>query len=66
MNPPLTMIEAQRAAIVEALRYTRGDIPGASYFLGIGRTTIYRKLREFEIRPDEYQTDWSKAAGESS
>jgi DNA-binding NtrC family response regulator len=44
---PLTEIE--RRAIVEALEYTRGDRAVAAHLLGIGRTTLYRKLKEYNI-----------------
>ena len=44
---PLTEIE--RRAIVEALEYTRGDRAVAAHLLGIGRTTLYRKLKEYKL-----------------
>ena len=50
----LTVVEAVRAAIVVAMRATGGDRPAAARLLMIGRTTLYRKLREFEIRRDEW------------
>jgi transcriptional regulator of acetoin/glycerol metabolism len=59
---PLTMVEAQRSAIVEALRYTRGDMSGAAWFLGIGRATIYRKVRDYEIMPEEWNHDRAEGA----
>jgi transcriptional regulator with PAS, ATPase and Fis domain len=44
---PLTQIE--RRAILEALEYTKGDRAIAANLLGIGRTTLYRKLKEYQI-----------------
>jgi DNA-binding NtrC family response regulator len=44
---PLTEIE--RKAILGALEYTRGDRAVAAHLLGIGRTTLYRKLKEYNI-----------------
>jgi DNA-binding NtrC family response regulator len=39
--------EVERRAILEALHFTRGDRSVAATLLGIGRTTLYRKLREY-------------------
>jgi transcriptional regulator with PAS, ATPase and Fis domain len=44
---PLTQIERQ--AILEALTYTKGDRAVAANLLGIGRTTLYRKLKEYQL-----------------
>jgi DNA-binding NtrC family response regulator len=44
---PLTEIE--RRAILEALEFTRGDRAVAAHLLGIGRTTLYRKLKEYNL-----------------
>ena len=59
-SPPLTDIqfagqhilplpEVERRAILEALRYTKGDRATAAMMLGIGRTTLYRKLKEYQL-----------------
>ena len=34
---------------MNALEYTKGDRAVAAHLLGIGRTTLYRKLKEYEI-----------------
>ena len=44
---PLTQME--RKAIMEALEYTKGDRSVAAHLLGIGRTTLYRKLKEYQL-----------------
>jgi DNA-binding NtrC family response regulator len=44
---PLT--ELERRAIMNALEYTRGDRAVAAHLLGIGRTTLYRKLKEYKL-----------------
>ena len=44
---PLTQMERQ--AIMEALEYTKGDRAIAANLLGIGRTTLYRKLNEYQL-----------------
>ncbi len=41
--------EIQKRAILNALEYTKGDLVMAAYLLGIGRTTLYRKLKEYKI-----------------
>jgi DNA-binding NtrC family response regulator len=43
--------EVERRAIENALIQTRGDRTEAAHLLGIGRTTLYRKLREYESFP---------------
>jgi transcriptional regulator of acetoin/glycerol metabolism len=54
MGKVLTMVEAKRAAIVAALREAGGSPDGAAYMLEIARSTLYRKMREFEIQPREW------------
>ena len=39
--------EMVKAAIIRALRVTKGDRTMAANLLGIGRTTLYRKLKEY-------------------
>jgi DNA-binding NtrC family response regulator len=46
---PLNQVE--RSAILGALAKTKGDRAAAAHFLGIGRTTLYRKLRVYGIAP---------------
>ncbi len=48
-SPILPLTEIEKRAIVEALAYTRGDRAAAANLLGIGRTTLYRKLKEYSI-----------------
>lgn len=48
-SPVLPLIEVERQAILGALEYTRGDRAVAAHLLGIGRTTLYRKLKEYSI-----------------
>jgi len=44
---PLEVLE--RRAILNALEYTKGDRAVAAHLLGIGRTTLYRKLKEYQL-----------------
>jgi DNA-binding NtrC family response regulator len=39
----------EKTAILAALRETDGDKEAAAHMLGIGKTTLYRKLKEFEF-----------------
>lgn len=41
--------ELERRAIRQALEHTRGDRTTAAQLLGIGRTTLYRKLKEYQL-----------------
>ena len=43
------LAELERRAILNALEYTRGDRAVAAHLLGIGRTTLYRKLKEYNL-----------------
>lgn len=45
----VTLEELERRAIVHALDHTRGDRTVAAQLLGIGRTTLYRKLKDYGI-----------------
>jgi DNA-binding NtrC family response regulator len=51
----LTLQELERQAIENALQHTKGDRTLAAQLLGIGRTTLYRKLKEYRI-PDSDRT----------
>jgi two-component system response regulator HydG len=44
----LPLEEMERRAIVRALRETGGDKLAAARLLGIGKTTLYRKLKQYE------------------
>jgi DNA-binding NtrC family response regulator len=41
--------ELEKQAIHRALRHTRGDRTVTALLLGIGRTTLYRKLKEYQL-----------------
>ncbi|HZU25055.1 MAG TPA: sigma-54 dependent transcriptional regulator [Bryobacteraceae bacterium] len=51
--PVLPLSELEKRAIVAALEYTRGDRAVAAHLLGIGRTTLYRKLKEYQLEAGE-------------
>ena len=49
-QPPVAALEAmERQAICDALKATGGDRVRAAQVLGIGKTTIYRKLKEYGL-----------------
>lgn len=45
----LTLEELRRKAILRALREADGDKCTAARMLGIGKTTLYRKLKHYEL-----------------
>jgi len=49
----MTMAEIEKAAIVAALRETRGNRRKAAEILDIGERTLYRKLKEYQV-PEQF------------
>jgi DNA-binding NtrC family response regulator len=45
----VTLQELEKRAIQHTLQHTRGDRTTAAQLLGIGRTTLYRKLKEYQL-----------------
>jgi transcriptional regulator with PAS, ATPase and Fis domain len=45
----LTLAEVEKRAILQTMEYTKGDRTVAAAMLGIGRTTLYRKLKEYDL-----------------
>jgi DNA-binding NtrC family response regulator len=45
----IPLAEVERRAILQALDYTKGDRTVAAAMLGIGRTTLYRKLKDYGL-----------------
>ncbi|MGI8741756.1 MAG: sigma-54 interaction domain-containing protein [Bryobacteraceae bacterium] len=50
-GPPASLVDLERRAISETLEYTKGDRAVAAHLLGIGRTTLYRKIKEYQLLP---------------
>ena len=46
----LPLDEVERRAIVHALKVTDNNIPDAAQALGIGRSTLYRKLKQYNLQ----------------
>jgi DNA-binding NtrC family response regulator len=49
----LPLEELERRAILRTLRETGGDKLAAARILGIGKTTLYRKLKQYHVEPAE-------------
>jgi len=52
-DPPgfLSLAELERRQIQEALKLCKGSVQEAASLLGIGRSTLYRKMEEFQMAP---------------
>ena len=50
-NTPLSLEEVERAAIEASLVRSRFNVSAAAKLLGLGRTTIYRKLKQYGFGP---------------
>ncbi|MFN5154084.1 MAG: sigma 54-interacting transcriptional regulator [Gemmatimonadota bacterium] len=53
LAPGMTMAEIEKAAILAALRESRGNRRKAAEILQIGERTMYRKLKEYQV-PDRF------------
>ncbi len=53
----LSMDEIEREAIVQAAKFCNGNVSEMARLLGIGRTTIWRRLKTFNISPDDYRVN---------
>jgi transcriptional activator for dhaKLM operon len=54
-QPVLTTVEAEREAIIRAGWVCQGRLSEMAQQLGIGRTTLWRKLRQLHITPDQFK-----------
>ncbi|MCY4554626.1 MAG: helix-turn-helix domain-containing protein [Candidatus Poribacteria bacterium] len=43
--------EVERRAVVHALKVTDGNMSDAAQQLGIGRNTLYRKMKKYNLLP---------------
>jgi DNA-binding NtrC family response regulator len=57
ITPGKTMAEIERAAIEAALRETRGNRRKAAEILDIGERTLYRKLKEYGLEQESFESD---------
>jgi transcriptional regulator with PAS, ATPase and Fis domain len=56
-NELLPLAEVMRRALLHALRETGGDKLAAARLLGIGKTTLYRRLKEYATAPKPMDLD---------
>lgn len=54
-----SLAEVERMAIVQALEVYQGNVSKVAAFLGIGRTTLYRKLKRYAIELKTFREDAS-------
>lgn len=50
--PAVTLAEVERRAMLGALARTEWSVSRAASLLGVGRTTLYRKIQELDLRRD--------------
>ena len=55
--PPAPLEAVERAHILVALGYTRGNKRRAAQLLGIARSTLIQKVRRYQIQPAELGLD---------
>ncbi len=51
----LTLEEAERQAIIRAGRALQGNVTAMAKVLGIGRTTLWRKMKTFDLSADSFK-----------
>jgi DNA-binding NtrC family response regulator len=51
----LTLREAERQAIIRAGQALQGNATKMAEVLGIGRTTLWRKMNDFRLSPDSFR-----------
>jgi transcriptional regulator with PAS, ATPase and Fis domain len=56
-NELVPLAETERRAILQALQNTGGDRLAAARLLGIGKTTLYRRLKEYTTAPKPMNLD---------
>lgn len=59
--PVDTLDDLERVAILDAAKSCKGNMSKMAKMLGIGRTTVWRRLKEYQIDPNEFR----KSSGRS-
>ena len=54
-EPVLTAVEAEREAIIRAGYAYQGQLTEMAKSLGIGRTTLWRKMKRYNLAPDQFK-----------
>jgi transcriptional regulator of acetoin/glycerol metabolism len=52
-----SLSELEHEAILQAARVCNGNVSEMARLLGVGRTTLWRKLKAFNILPDDYRVN---------
>lgn len=56
-SKPLTLEEMEKKLIIQALKYCNGNVVNASKIIGIGKSTLYRKIEKYRL---EEVSKWEK------
>jgi len=56
-TPAKSLSEIERQALLQAARLCNGNVSQMAKILEIGRTTVWRKLKEFEISPEDFRAN---------
>lgn len=51
----VSLDDMEHEAILRAARYCQGNVTQMAKILGIGRTTLWRKLKQWEIEPNDFR-----------
>jgi transcriptional activator for dhaKLM operon len=62
-EPVRSLKEVERLAILTAGRAARGNLTQTAAFLGIGRTTLWRKINEFGLSRDDFRVPGTGSLG---
>jgi len=52
--PVKTLAEMEKGLLLQALNETHGNVVKASRLINIGKSTFYRKLKEYQLDPSQY------------
>jgi two-component system response regulator HydG len=58
--------ELERKAILDAVQVTGGDLLRAAKLLGIGKTTIYRKLKGYRLATHDLEGEPGSGSGRTN
>jgi hypothetical protein len=56
----LPLAEVERRHILRVMEFTKGDVTTAAQVLGVGRTTLYRRMKEYRALEDFDPPEWSR------
>jgi transcriptional activator for dhaKLM operon len=52
---PAALFAVERQVILETARYCNGNVSEMAKMLGIGRTTLWRKMKQFNIAAKDFK-----------